>query len=70
LERHRVWSNNSGDWLSLAGLEFRWSTGPIPLGRVPALDVRLGVAWILEDPSPGSPLEDAFRWWAITVWRP
>lgn len=72
-ERHRVWSDGfgaRGDWLSLAGLEFRWSTGPIPLGRVPALDVRLGVARILDDPSPGSPLEDAFRWWAITVWRP
>jgi hypothetical protein len=71
-ERHRVWSEGSsrGDWLSLAGLEFRWSTDPIPLGRVPALDVRLGVARILEDTSPGSPLEDAFRWWAVTVWRP
>jgi hypothetical protein len=71
-ERHRVWSEGSdrGEWLSLAGLEFHWSTGPIPIGRVPALDVRLGVARVLEDPSPGSPLEDAFRWWAITVWRP
>ena len=69
-ERHRVWSGGSEDWLSLAGLEFHWSTGPIPLGRVPALDVRLGIARILDDPSPGSPLEDDFRWWAITVWRP
>jgi hypothetical protein len=71
-ERHRVWSEGStrGDWLSLAGLEWRWSTDPIPLGRVPALDVRLGIARVLEDPSPGSPLEDAFRWWIATVWRP
>jgi hypothetical protein len=71
-ERHRVWSEGSAreDWLSLAGLEFRWSTGPIPLGRVPALDVRLGVARVLDDPSPDAPLEDTFRWWAITVWRP
>jgi Tol biopolymer transport system component len=71
-ERHRLWSDGSprGGWLSLAGMEWRWSTGPIPLGRIPALDVRLGVARVLEDPSPGSPLEDADRWWAVTVWRP
>jgi hypothetical protein len=70
-ERHRVWSGSAaGDWLSLAGLEFHWSTGPIPIGRVPALDVRLGVARVLDDPSPGSPLEDDFRWWVVTVWRP
>ncbi len=71
-ERHRVRSGGSprGEWLTLAGLEWRWSTDPIPLGRVPALDVRLGVARVLDDPTPGSPLEDAFRWWAVTVWRP
>jgi hypothetical protein len=64
-ERHRVWSEDRGDWLSLAGLEFRWSIAPIPLGRVPALDIRLGVAQVLEDF-----LEDETRWWAVTVWRP
>ncbi|MEA2563006.1 MAG: hypothetical protein QOH06_4510 [Acidobacteriota bacterium] len=64
-ERHRVWSGNRGDWLSLAGMEFRWSIAPIPLGRVPALDVRLGVARVLEDF-----LEDEARWWVVTVWRP
>lgn len=69
-ERHRLWSkgNPKGDWLSLAGLEWRWSTGPIPLGRVPALDLRLGIARVLEDPS--STLEDKTRWWLVTVWRP
>ena len=69
-ERHRLWSRGGprGDWLSLAGLEWRWSIAPIPLGRVPGLDVRLGVAWILEDPS--LELEDETRWWAVTVWRP
>jgi hypothetical protein len=71
-ERHRVWSGRSSreEWLTLAGLEWRWSTDPIPLGRLPALDFRLGIARVLDDPAPGSPLEDAFRWWAITVWRP
>ena len=64
-ERHRIWSEDKGDWLSLAGMEWRWSIAPIPLGRVPALDVRIGVAQVLEDF-----LEDETRWWAITVWRP
>lgn len=63
-ERHRL----GGEWLSLAGLEWRFSLAPIPLGRVPALDFRLGVARILEDPT--LELEDETRWWAVTVWRP
>jgi hypothetical protein len=67
-ERHRLWSGNRGEWLSLAGLEWRFSLAPIPLGRVPALDFRLGVARILEDPS--LELEDETRWWAVAVWRP
>ncbi|HEX5719997.1 MAG TPA: hypothetical protein VF179_27830 [Thermoanaerobaculia bacterium] len=64
-ERHRLWSESRGDWLSLAGMEFRWSIAPIPLGRVPALDIRLGIAQVLEDV-----LEDETRWWVATVWRP
>lgn len=69
-ERHRLWSEGGpkGEWLSLAGLEWRWATDPIPLGRVPALDVRIGVAQVLEDPA--AVLEDETRWWLITVWRP
>ncbi|HEX7181447.1 MAG TPA: hypothetical protein VF756_06360 [Thermoanaerobaculia bacterium] len=71
-ERHRVWTDGSlkGDWLSLAGLEWRWSTGPLPIGRVPALDVRLGAAQILEEPFPEKLFEDDIRWWLIAVWRP
>ena len=68
-ERHRLWSEDRGDWLSLAGMEWRWTLDPIPLGRVPALDLRLGIARILEDPSLED-LEDEWRWWAVTVWRP
>jgi hypothetical protein len=71
-ERHRFWvggSEDKGDWLSLAGMELRWSIAPLPLGRVPALDIRLGVASILEDPSLDE-LEDEIRWWLVTVWRP
>jgi hypothetical protein len=40
----------------------------MPLGRVPALDVRIGVAQVLEDPL--AVLEDETRWWLVTVWRP
>lgn len=69
-ERHRLWFDRDpkGGWLSLAGLEWRWATDPIPLGRVPALDVRLGVAQVLDDPE--SVLDDDLRWWLVTVWRP
>jgi len=69
-ERHRLWSSGQprGDWLSLAGIEYRFSMGPLPVGRLPALDVRVGAARILEDPN--GILEDDTRWWLITVWRP
>ncbi|HEV2855492.1 MAG TPA: hypothetical protein VHC97_22055 [Thermoanaerobaculia bacterium] len=69
-ERHRLWSSGrpKGDWLSLAGLEYRFDLGPLPIGRLPALDLRVGVARVLEDPN--GILEDGTRWWLITVWRP
>jgi hypothetical protein len=66
-ERHRM---DGGDWLSLAGLEWRWSTGPIPVGRVPALDVRVGVARILDTPADQARLDGDNRWWLTVVWRP
>jgi len=58
------------DWLSLAGLEWRFSTGPLPIGRIPALDLRLGVAKILDTPDPDHRLDDDWRWWLTTVVRP
>jgi hypothetical protein len=69
-ERHRLWGPGEprGDWLSLAGLEYRFSLGPVPVGRLPALDLRAGVARILDDPS--GVFEDDTRWWLITAWRP
>jgi hypothetical protein len=69
-ERHRLWSSGRprGDWLSLAGLEYRFNFGPLTVGRLPVLDLRVGVARILEDPN--RTLEDDTRWWLITVWRP
>ncbi len=69
-ERHRLWGagRRRGDWLSLAGLEYRFALDPLPVGRLPALDLRVGVAQVLEDPN--QILEDDTRWWLITVWRP
>ncbi|HEY0513668.1 MAG TPA: LpqB family beta-propeller domain-containing protein [Thermoanaerobaculia bacterium] len=71
-ERHRVWTPGgepgSRDWLSLAGMEYRFNLGPLPIGRLPALDVRVGVARILEDPF--GEFEGSTRWWLVTTWRP
>ncbi|HEY3566547.1 MAG TPA: hypothetical protein VGP73_01340 [Thermoanaerobaculia bacterium] len=69
-ERHRVWGFGEprGDWLSLAGLEYRFRLGPMPIVRVPAFDVRVGVARILEDPL--REFEGSTRWWVVTSWRP
>ena len=70
-ERHRVWTPGAPggrDWLSLAGLEYRFHLGPLPIGRLPALDVRVGVARILDDPF--GELEGSTRWWVVTTWRP
>lgn len=69
-ERHRLGFGTAGDWLTLAGLEGRWTIAPIPLVRLPALDVRLGVAQVLEEPFAGELFEDDLRWWVTTVWRP
>ncbi|HSS52055.1 MAG TPA: hypothetical protein VLX28_24195, partial [Thermoanaerobaculia bacterium] len=69
-ERHRLWNRDDakGDWLSLAGLRYRFTLGPMPIGRLPALDLEVGVARILEDPTGN--LKNDMRWWAITVVRP
>jgi hypothetical protein len=71
-ERQRLWLDGSpkGGWLTLAGLEWRYAIGPIPLLRVPALDVRLGIARVLEEPSALEVLDGDFRWWVVAVWRP
>ncbi len=71
-ERHRVWTPggepHGSDWLTLAGLEYRFHLDPLPVGRLPALDLRVGVARVLDDPF--GELRDSTRWWLITTWRP
>jgi WD40 repeat protein len=66
-ERHRL---SGGPLLhpaeiTLAGLEYRWSIRPVPLVRIPAVELRLGVARIFSDP-----FADRTRWWLTTVWQP
>lgn len=72
-ERHRLWEGGGsprGAWLTLAGLEWRDSIGPIPIVRLPLLDFRIGVARVLDTPFPAELLEGDTRWWITTVWRP
>jgi hypothetical protein len=71
-ERHRLWNDGEakGDWLTLAGLEWTWSIGPLPVGRVPRLDLRVGLAQVLDEPFAEEVFGDDLRWWLVTVWRP
>lgn len=71
-ERHRLWQEGSskGGWLSLAGLEFRWTLDPLPIGRLPGFDLRAGIAQVLDEPYPEEVFGDDVRWWLTVVWRP
>jgi hypothetical protein len=66
-ERHRLWGGllPHPAAIVLAGLEYRLATRPVPLVRLPAVELRTGVARIFSDP-----LRDRTRWWLTTVWRP
>ena len=66
-ERHRLWGGlllHPAE-VTLGGLELRWSTRPVPLVRLPAVELRLGLARVFSDPFP-----DRTRWWLTTVWQP
>jgi WD40-like Beta Propeller Repeat len=66
-ERHRLWGGLllRPAEITLGGLEFRWSTRPVPLVRLPAVELRLGVARVFSDP-----FADRTRWWLTTAWQP
>ena len=66
-ERHRLWGGLllRPAEVTLAGLEYRVSTRPVPLVRLPAVELRTGVARVFADPIP-----ERNRWWLTTVWRP
>ena len=59
-----------GDWLALAGIELRLRLDRQPLLILPALDLRAGVATVLEEPFAKELFEDELRWWLVTAWRP
>ncbi|HEX5757858.1 MAG TPA: hypothetical protein VF121_01555 [Thermoanaerobaculia bacterium] len=62
-ERFRV--GRDGDWLRLAGLEWRLRLPPLPIARLPAVDLRAGAARVLDGPLRGDE-----RWWIALVARP
>lgn len=66
--RHRT--GDGADWLSLAGLERAWAFGPFPVARLPAVEARIGVAKILDEPFAEERLRGRIRGWLGLVWRP
>jgi hypothetical protein len=57
-QRHEL----GGDALSLAGLEVDVSSDPFPILKVPGVDVKVGVARVLDT--------DDTNWWLGMRWRP
>jgi hypothetical protein len=51
--------------LSLTGLEIALSSGPNPILKLPAFDLTLGAARILDEPDRGDT-----NWWLGMRWRP
>jgi WD40-like Beta Propeller Repeat len=68
-ERHRLWGGllSRPAEITLAGLEYRTATAPVPLVRLPGLELRVGAARVFSAPAPE---KDQTRWWLATVWRP
>ena len=62
-ERHRI--GGEGDWLRVAGLEWRVRLPPMPIALLPALDLRAGAARVLD-----GALDGEERWWIALVVRP
>lgn len=65
--RHRVESEEAGEsgWVELAGAEWHGRLGPVPLLRLPELEITLGAAEILSGTREGE--REA---WAALTWRP
>jgi hypothetical protein len=61
--------HDTGDeQLSLAGLEVKLNSDPLPILKVPGLDVTLGAARVFD--APDAPLHDETKWWLGIRWRP
>lgn len=55
--------------VSLAGAEVELNSDPLPILKLPGLDLTLGVARILDAP-PVTSLRDQTKWWLGMRWRP
>ena len=65
-ERHRVWNEPTEKrWLRITGLEWTLSQGPMPILRLPGVELTLGVAR-----SHDAPYEDRTEGWVGVRWRP
>jgi hypothetical protein len=53
------------DPISLAGAEWRLDLGPVPLVRLPAIELTLGAAYVFDPP-----FEDDVNGWIAVTWRP
>jgi hypothetical protein len=53
------------DPISLAGAEWRIDLGPVPLVRLPVLELTLGAAYVFDPP-----FEDDLNGWIAVTWRP
>ncbi len=64
--RHRLWdaARPRVDWLALRGAELKLRQTALPLLRLPALDLSLGVAEILDQPLAGK-----WEGWVSLSWR-
>ena len=65
-ERHRLWEDAEpqGQWLALRGAELEIQRKAMPLLRLPAFDLSLGVAEILDQPFAGE-----WETWITFSWR-
>jgi hypothetical protein len=76
-ERHQLWGGPflpHPEQVSLAGIEYRAALDPFPLVRLPALELRVGVARTFGAGAGAGAGErlprDSTRWWLASVVRP
>lgn len=66
VQRVKAEVSEGDDEISLAGLEWSLDVEPMPIARIPALELRLGAARVLDD----GLLEDETSFWVTMRWKP
>jgi hypothetical protein len=66
-QRHDL---GAGGRLSLAGISAALTSPPVPLVKLPALDLTVGVARLLDEPTGGPIVGGRTRGWIALKWRP